>query len=341
MNNSFSSADLSSDRSDSKSRVSSFPPAVNSMPGSLSLESLDIGAGHLSPAAARFESRPPDYRLSPEPGVIGQPRAASALSNRSLQSASPAASQFGRGKDGGGDVNGVVSEITQNLRRLADMIERNGYAGLPLPHSPMATPSPSGSRPSFPPGGGFEQLAPLIHLDPIALRNLEMLARVADRHSPSGHPAAANPALDSRISPLSHPVLSSPTPPNSSTNTPTPPVVLNRQGKVNIMQIRCKFGQLGTSKGQFSSPHGFCLGMDEEIVIADTNNHRICVYDKTGEFRSSFGNAGKDEGQLWYPRKVSIPLPGLSLSLTHSAGGFHPDVERDVFAAVRDLRQGQ
>src|SRR5699024_3204494 len=71
-----------------------------------------------------------------------------------------------------------------------------------------------------------------------------------------------------------------------------------------IMQICSKFGSLGSSTNQFSSPHGFCLGLNDEIVIADTNNHRICVYDKNGTFKHSFGSAGKDEGQLWYPRKV-------------------------------------
>lgn len=71
-----------------------------------------------------------------------------------------------------------------------------------------------------------------------------------------------------------------------------------------IMQIRSKFGSLGSQTNQFSSPHGFCLGVNEEIVIADTNNHRICVFEKNGTFKHSFGNAGKDEGQLWYPRKV-------------------------------------
>lgn len=311
-NNSFSTCDLSS--ADSQARTSSFVPAISSMPGSLSLESLDIGGGHVSPAVGRFDSRPDqDYRMmSPQLGVIGQPRAASALSDRPSS---------GR-KDG--DVNGVVSEITHSLRRLADMIERNGYAA--LPHSPMATPSPSGSR-----GGGFEQLAPLINLDPIALRNLEMLARVADKQTPAA--MTCSPAAQL-------PILSSPTPPNSSTNTPTPPVVLNRQGKVNIMQIRCKFGQLGTGKGQFSSPHGFCLGMDEEIVIADTNNHRICVYDKTGEFKQAFGTAGKDEGQLWYPRKVSTSSlhPDTDTSVFFFGSGcIHPHVERDVIAAIRDL----
>ena len=108
------------------------------------------------------------------------------------------------------------------------------------------------------------------------------------------------------------------------------------------MQIRCKFGQLGPGKGQFNSPHGFCLGLEEEIIVADTNNHRIqvlaffsvvcrieceiiidCVktllkilntslstitqvFEKNGTFRYQFGIPGKEEGQLWYPRKVII-----------------------------------
>ena len=44
------------------------------------------------------------------------------------------------------------------------------------------------------------------------------------------------------------------------------------------MQVRAKFGQLGQAEGQFNSPHGFCLGRNEDIVVADTHNHRIQVY---------------------------------------------------------------
>jgi len=72
------------------------------------------------------------------------------------------------------------------------------------------------------------------------------------------------------------------------------------------MQIRCKFGQLGPGKGQFNSPHGFCLGLEEEIIVADTNNHRIQVFEKNGTYRYQFGIPGKEEGQLWYPRKVAV-----------------------------------
>ena len=83
-----------------------------------------------------------------------------------------------------------------------------------------------------------------------------------------------------------------------------PPVRQNC--KMSNMQIRTKFGKLGSGKAEFNSPHGFCLGVDEEIIVADTNNHRIHIFDKEGVFRNSFGSPGKDEGQLWYPRKVTV-----------------------------------
>jgi len=56
--------------------------------------------------------------------------------------------------------------------------------------------------------------------------------------------------------------------------------------------FRSKFGQLGPGKGQFNSPHGFCLGMDEDIVVADTNNHRVQIFEKTGDFKYQFGQPG-------------------------------------------------
>ena len=52
---------------------------------------------------------------------------------------------------------------------------------------------------------------------------------------------------------------------------------INSHGSPNQMHIRCKFGQLGNSPGMFTSPHGFCMGNNEEIVVADTHNHRIQV----------------------------------------------------------------
>jgi len=64
-------------------------------------------------------------------------------------------------------------------------------------------------------------------------------------------------------------------------------------GVIVVVVCRCKFGQLGPGKGQFNSPHGFCLGMDEDIVVADTNNHRIQVFEKSGDFKYQFGIPGE------------------------------------------------
>ncbi|XP_028895809.2 brain tumor protein isoform X2 [Zeugodacus cucurbitae] len=119
-------------------------------------------------------------------------------------------------------------------------------------------------------------------------------------------PAATSPSL-STLGPLG----AGPVDDMSITNfhagaTPGTTNIVTGRNKATPMQIRCKFGSLGTSKGQFNSPHGFCLGVDEEIIVADTNNHRIEVFDKTGTLKFQFGVPGKEEGQLWYPRKVAV-----------------------------------
>ena len=67
--------------------------------------------------------------------------------------------------------------------------------------------------------------------------------------------------------------------------------IFDNSGSV-IMCYRCKFGQQGPGKVQFNSPHGFCLGVDEDIVIADTMNHRIQIFDKNGEYKNQFGIPG-------------------------------------------------
>ena len=35
------------------------------------------------------------------------------------------------------------------------------------------------------------------------------------------------------------------------------------------------------------------MGFEEDIVVADTNNHRVQVFDKSGEFKYQFGIPGK------------------------------------------------
>lgn len=95
--------------------------------------------------------------------------------------------------------------------------------------------------------------------------------------------------------------FTSPSPTHSASGLPLP-----IRGKMTAMQIRAKFGQLGPGKGQFNSPHGFCMGLDEDIVVADTNNHRIQVFDKNGEFKYQFGIPGR-------PTSISFTRSNLML----------------------------
>ena len=163
-------------------------------------------------------------------------------------------------------------------------------------------------------------IAPQANLNELTLNNLNELALSAglnsgvngytDAHSNSSQspPISAPNPIGTIGSNLTTSIVAASNLNNQSTfsgnGNLNPPVRQNL--KMSNMQIRTKFGTLGSGKSQFNSPHGFCLGIDEEIIIADTNNHRIQIFDKNGDFKYSFGSPGREEGQLWYPRKVTV-----------------------------------
>merc|ERR1719370_1667415 len=79
------------------------------------------------------------------------------------------------------------------------------------------------------------------------------------------------------------------------------------------MIYHCKFGEFGILGGQFTEPSGVAVTPDNEIVVADTNNHRIQVFDKEGNFKFQFGEVGKRDGQLLYPNRVAVVASSGSL----------------------------
>jgi len=72
------------------------------------------------------------------------------------------------------------------------------------------------------------------------------------------------------------------------------------------MIYQCKFGEFGINNGQFTEPSGVTLGSNDDIVVADTNSHRIQIFDKDGNFKFKFGECGKRDGQLLYPNRVCV-----------------------------------
>lgn len=198
---------------------------------------------------------------------------------------------------GVGSVSGVTgvptlpSMMEYNLQQLASIAEKE------VPPPPHASPAPSFTL--------AELLAGELNSSQ-AYNNLQALAKLGLNTEVNGFGGVGGVSGIGGVGPRGvspgRPLLTA----AEEAALVAPPAPLVRATKATPMHIRFKFGQLGGGKGQFNSPHGFCLGNDEDIIVADTNNHRITVFDKSGTHKFNFGTAGKEEGQLWYPRKVAV-----------------------------------
>ncbi len=78
------------------------------------------------------------------------------------------------------------------------------------------------------------------------------------------------------------------------------------QIKRQKMIYHCKFGEYGALECQFTEPSGVAVNAQNDIIVADTNNHRIQIFDKEGRFKFQFGECGKRDGQLLYPNRVAV-----------------------------------
>jgi len=119
-----------------------------------------------------------------------------------------------------------------------------------------------------------------------------------------------NSMLDLSSKFMSQTCLSSPPLPpgtpisNGSVNSSLYP--LKSQIKRQKMIYHCKFGEFGILEGQFTEPSGVAVNAQNDIIVADTNNHRIQIFDREGRFKFQFGEVGKRDGQLLYPNRVAV-----------------------------------
>ncbi|KPM09276.1 B-box type zinc finger protein ncl-1-like protein [Sarcoptes scabiei] len=86
----------------------------------------------------------------------------------------------------------------------------------------------------------------------------------------------------------------------------TPVMPIKSQVQRQKMIYHCKFGEFGIMEGQFTEPSGVAVNAQNDIIVADTNNHRIQIFDKDGRFKFQFGECGKRDGQLLYPNRVAV-----------------------------------
>jgi len=100
--------------------------------------------------------------------------------------------------------------------------------------------------------------------------------------SPDG-PDAKQPTAD--------PILLSPVSPTSVAN-------FSFNHYMQKRKVQLKFGTRGSEPGCFTWPRGVAVGPDNNIVVADSSNHRVQVFDVKGRFVKEFGHYGNGEGEF-------------------------------------------
>ena len=67
-----------------------------------------------------------------------------------------------------------------------------------------------------------------------------------------------------------------------------------------------QWGSLGSGPGQFNSPQGVAISLGGDIVVCDTNNHRIQICWPDGTFVRMWGSKGAAPGQFDCPYAVAV-----------------------------------
>ncbi|SLM48655.1 putative NHL repeat protein [Nitrospira japonica] len=71
--------------------------------------------------------------------------------------------------------------------------------------------------------------------------------------------------------------------------------------------LAMNIGAEGVDDGEFSSPTGIALDKEGNIYVADTDNHSIQKFDKTGKFIARWGGEpSSQEGSFYYPRGLAV-----------------------------------
>ncbi|HPV86193.1 MAG TPA: 6-bladed beta-propeller [Caldisericia bacterium] len=69
-------------------------------------------------------------------------------------------------------------------------------------------------------------------------------------------------------------------------------------------------GLQGTSLTSLNSPQSCCISSRDDLIVADTGNHRIQVYSLSGEHLVSFGSQGSGIGQFESPTSIACTKSG-------------------------------
>ena len=71
-----------------------------------------------------------------------------------------------------------------------------------------------------------------------------------------------------------------------------------------------KFGIRGSGRGQLYWPNGITADMYGFILVTESGNNCVSIFDKDGIFIHSFGSRGSGHGQLSSPRQIAVSPTG-------------------------------
>ena len=62
-----------------------------------------------------------------------------------------------------------------------------------------------------------------------------------------------------------------------------------------------KFGKEGNKEGEFNSPGYLSVNRNGHLMVCDSGNDRVQVFELSGKFLTTFGTKGSGNGQFYYP----------------------------------------
>ncbi|KAH9359825.1 hypothetical protein HPB48_015709 [Haemaphysalis longicornis] len=73
-----------------------------------------------------------------------------------------------------------------------------------------------------------------------------------------------------------------------------------------IMTLYHKFGSREVVDGEFCEPSMVAVNFDGDLIVADSNNHRVQVFDQEGRFKFKFGQVGWGDVHTYFPSRVVV-----------------------------------
>ena len=70
-------------------------------------------------------------------------------------------------------------------------------------------------------------------------------------------------------------------------------------------------GRRGARPGQFQRPTGVAVDGQEQVFVADGDNHRVQKFDADGQFLAQWGRQGEGNGEFQRPSGIAIDQQGV------------------------------